>query len=84
MLQIHGDKWREQRRFSLHVLRDFGVGRAEIEKRVMYEVEKMIEVLKKDCNSKPLDLHTYFASCVGNIIITILFGKRYNHVGYNF
>uniref|UniRef100_A0A0K0EN67 Cytochrome P450 n=1 Tax=Strongyloides stercoralis TaxID=6248 RepID=A0A0K0EN67_STRER len=79
VLQIHGDKWREQRRFSLHILRDFGVGRAEIEKRVMFEVEKMIEVLDKDCGSIELDLHEYFAACVGNIIITILFGKRFDH-----
>uniref|UniRef100_A0A0N5C1Q8 Cytochrome P450 n=1 Tax=Strongyloides papillosus TaxID=174720 RepID=A0A0N5C1Q8_STREA len=79
VLQIHGDKWREQRRFSLHVLRDFGVGRTEIERRVMFEVEKMIEVLEIDSGSNALDLHSYFAACVGNIIITILFGKRYDH-----
>uniref|UniRef100_A0A0N4Z7V3 Cytochrome P450 n=1 Tax=Parastrongyloides trichosuri TaxID=131310 RepID=A0A0N4Z7V3_PARTI len=79
VLQIHGDKWREQRRFSLHVLRDFGVGRAEIERRVMFEVEKMINALEIDSGSEALDLHPYFAACVGNIIITILFGKRYDH-----
>uniref|UniRef100_A0AC35TKY6 PPM-type phosphatase domain-containing protein n=1 Tax=Rhabditophanes sp. KR3021 TaxID=114890 RepID=A0AC35TKY6_9BILA len=79
IVQIHGDKWREQRRFSLHVLRDFGVGRAEIEKRVMLEVERMIECLEKDAGNEAIDLHSYFAACVGNIIITILFGKRYEH-----
>lgn len=38
VVQIDGEKWREQRRFSLHVLRNFGVGRALMEEKIMHEV----------------------------------------------
>ncbi|VDP10510.1 unnamed protein product [Heligmosomoides polygyrus] len=38
VVQIDGPKWREQRRFALHVLRDFGVGRAQMESKIMEEV----------------------------------------------
>uniref|UniRef100_A0A1I8BBR5 Cytochrome P450 n=1 Tax=Meloidogyne hapla TaxID=6305 RepID=A0A1I8BBR5_MELHA len=34
IIQIQGDKWREQRRFSLHVLRDFGFGRTAMEEKI--------------------------------------------------
>lgn len=38
VVQVDGDKWREQRRFSLHLLRNFGVGRPEMEESILIEV----------------------------------------------
>ena len=41
MVQIDGEKWAEQRRFALRTFRDFGVGRAIIEQKIMIEVKRM-------------------------------------------
>uniref|UniRef100_F1L4Z7 Cytochrome P450 n=1 Tax=Ascaris suum TaxID=6253 RepID=F1L4Z7_ASCSU len=76
VVQIDGDKWREQRRFSLHVLRDFGVGRALMEHTIQLEVTKFIEYLMEN-SGKELDLCQVTAVCVGNIINNILFGNRF-------
>uniref|UniRef100_A0A0K0CWI5 Cytochrome P450 n=1 Tax=Angiostrongylus cantonensis TaxID=6313 RepID=A0A0K0CWI5_ANGCA len=38
VIQVDGPKWREQRRFALHVLRNFGVGRPMMEEKIMDEV----------------------------------------------
>uniref|UniRef100_A0A914ZS01 Cytochrome P450 n=1 Tax=Parascaris univalens TaxID=6257 RepID=A0A914ZS01_PARUN len=76
VVQIDGDKWREQRRFSLHVLRDFGVGRALMEHTIQLEVMEFIEYLTEN-SGKELDLCRVTAVCVGNIINNILFGNRF-------
>uniref|UniRef100_A0A158R672 Unspecific monooxygenase n=1 Tax=Syphacia muris TaxID=451379 RepID=A0A158R672_9BILA len=79
VVQIDGQKWQEQRRFSLHVLRDFGVGRSLIEPKIELEVEEFIDHLRRNCN-KPVDICQMLAVCVGNIIHNILFGYRFPQV----
>uniref|UniRef100_A0A914CKN8 Cytochrome P450 n=1 Tax=Acrobeloides nanus TaxID=290746 RepID=A0A914CKN8_9BILA len=80
VVQIDGEKWREQRRFSLHVLRDFGVGRALIEEKIMNQVDYLMEHLNSYSKTqKTLDLSGPLAVCVGNIINDVLFGKTFRH-----
>ncbi|CAI4227329.1 unnamed protein product [Auanema sp. JU1783] len=75
VVQIDGDKWREQRRFSLHVLRDFGVGRALMEQKIMFEVDAFVDYLGQI--DEPIEMHSPIAVCVGNIIMNLLFGERF-------
>ncbi|GMT16768.1 hypothetical protein PFISCL1PPCAC_8065, partial [Pristionchus fissidentatus] len=75
LVQVDGDKWREQRRFSLHLLRNFGVGRPEMEEKILIETNKLITFLESA--SDPLCLSTPIAVCVGNVINKILFGKTF-------
>ncbi|VDD88651.1 unnamed protein product [Enterobius vermicularis] len=76
VVQIDGPKWQEQRRFSLHVLRDFGVGRSLMEEKIELEVQCFIDYLQQKCNTE-IDICQMTAVCVGNIIHNILFGKRF-------
>lgn len=94
IVQIDGDKWREQRRFALHTLRDFGVGRALMEEMITMEVQTTLKHLnkcflqvttlmkhvEKSCGSdgKEIRLCPSIAVCVGNIINNMLFGIRFN------
>ncbi|KAK0393489.1 hypothetical protein QR680_000237 [Steinernema hermaphroditum] len=82
IVQIDGDKWREQRRFSMHVLRDFGVGKAIMEQKIMMEVDFFIQYLEETCCSATgqghnVDIAACLSVCVGNIINSILFGHRF-------
>ncbi|KAL3089473.1 hypothetical protein niasHS_006857 [Heterodera schachtii] len=84
VVQIQGEKWREQRRFALHLLRDFGLGRALMEKKIQDEVKSLIVHLdalipKGSRCSGPLDVCKPVAVCIANIIDNILFGRTYAH-----
>nr|CAD2171561.1 unnamed protein product [Meloidogyne enterolobii] len=84
IIQIQGDKWREQRRFSLHVLRDFGFGRTAMEEKIKFEVRALITHLNTKFNSKntteAFDVSKPVAVCIANIINSILFSRTYAHV----
>ncbi|UMM16113.1 hypothetical protein L5515_013267 [Caenorhabditis briggsae] len=80
IVQIDGDKWREQRRFALHTLRDFGVGRPLMEQMITLEVTTLMNHMAKSCglSTKEVNLCPSIAVCVGNIINNMLFGLRFN------
>ncbi|TMS33549.1 hypothetical protein L596_001278 [Steinernema carpocapsae] len=82
IVQIDGEKWREQRRFSMHVLRDFGVGKAIMEEKIMAEVDFFTQYLSETCCAESnegsnVDIAACLSVCVGNIINNILFGHRF-------
>ena len=87
IIDTDGALWREQRRFSLHVLRDFGVGRSLMEERVMEEVRDMCTRMCTDLGSEgkvpDMDLASYLDICVGSVINTLLFGYRFEGVNLN-
>uniref|UniRef100_A0A914WG22 Cytochrome P450 n=1 Tax=Plectus sambesii TaxID=2011161 RepID=A0A914WG22_9BILA len=81
VVQIDGEKWREQRRFALHVLRDFGFGRDIMETKVMKEVDALVECLSLELGNQSrcvLDLSRPLSVSVGNIINSALFGYRFS------
>ncbi|CAD5213159.1 unnamed protein product [Bursaphelenchus okinawaensis] len=81
VVQTDGEKWREQRRFSLHVLRDFGFGRSFMENKVMREIDRFLEHLDLavDKDDGIIEPDKLLGVCVGNIINDILFSKTFEH-----
>ncbi|CAJ0575854.1 unnamed protein product, partial [Mesorhabditis spiculigera] len=71
-----GDIWREQRRFVLHTLRDFGMGKNLMEERVMLEVDFLIDRMRS--LKTDLNMQSEFDTAVGSIINNILFGYRFD------
>uniref|UniRef100_A0A914YY45 Cytochrome P450 n=1 Tax=Panagrolaimus superbus TaxID=310955 RepID=A0A914YY45_9BILA len=66
--------WRSQRRFGLHVLRDFGVGRPILEETVINQAQDVCIYLK-NLNKEPTDLHNVLTTSVGNIIYQLTFNR---------
>jgi hypothetical protein len=79
-----GSKWSEQRRFSLHVLRDFGFGRNLMQTKIMEEVNininKLSAEIDKAGSAVVRDLNVIFDLLVGSIINKIVIGYRFDEV----
>ncbi|KAM6038267.1 LOW QUALITY PROTEIN: cytochrome P450 2G1-like [Chlamydotis macqueenii] len=74
----NGERWRQLRRFSLTVLRDFGMGRKGIEGRIQEEAQALVDELRST-QGEPFD-PTYLLSCaVSNVICAMVFGKRFDY-----
>ena len=61
---------------AMTALRDFGVGKATSEIKVLEEVDALLEEIgKKD--GKPFQFDVMFGKASCNVICSMLFGKRY-------
>jgi len=75
-----GELWKEQRRFALTTLRDFGVGRPILESRIKEETQFIIDHISEYASSgKPFDPFLVFVSAVSNVISVLLFGRRFDY-----
>ncbi|KAL7863976.1 hypothetical protein AOLI_G00153960 [Acnodon oligacanthus] len=79
----YGHSWRQQRRFALHTLRDFGLGKKTVEERVAEEAHYLIkEMLQQE--GKPFYPIHLFMNAVSNIICSIIFGDRFDYDNKSF
>uniref|UniRef100_A0AC34QCE1 Cytochrome P450 n=1 Tax=Panagrolaimus sp. JU765 TaxID=591449 RepID=A0AC34QCE1_9BILA len=79
VILVDGDLWREHRRFTLHVLRDFGLGKNLMQERILDEVTHTIADIKQDLKNgaKVLSIQNELDRAVGSIINLLLFGYRF-------
>uniref|UniRef100_A0AC34F9A3 Cytochrome P450 n=1 Tax=Panagrolaimus sp. ES5 TaxID=591445 RepID=A0AC34F9A3_9BILA len=77
---IDGPLWREQRRFALQILRNFGLGRNLMQERVLHEVVEMIDHVKAEIKSgnEKVDMMAILDICVGSIINSLTFGYSFD------
>ncbi|XP_075717011.1 cytochrome P450 2K4-like [Rhinoderma darwinii] len=74
----HGENWKAMRRFTLSTLRDFGMGKRTIEDRIIEECGFLIKLLES-LEGKPTDLTIKTNFAIGNIIISIIVGHRFDY-----
>jgi methyl farnesoate epoxidase/farnesoate epoxidase len=76
-----GSLWREQRRFSLRHLRDFGFGKRSLEGLIFEEIEVMLQQIteraKSEDNAKlGISVQDLFPVSVINVLWAIMAGIR--------
>ncbi|KAI1710510.1 cytochrome p450 domain-containing protein [Ditylenchus destructor] len=83
VLFTEGDLWKEQRRFALHILRDFGLGKNLMQERVLTELETLCAKVDKDIENgiKEHNIASHIDIGVGSIINMLMFGYRFYGVG---
>nr|AIL94124.1 cytochrome P450 CYP3036A1 [Tigriopus japonicus] len=74
-----GEEWKEQRRFTLRNLRDFGFGKSGMESLIKMEVEELLEIMETEVGTDVPFKNKFYASVI-NALWTILNGER---VGLN-
>lgn len=83
VLLTDSDLWKEQRRFSLRHLRDFGFGRRDMSVMIEEETENMVKYLEELIRNSEegeieCDMESIFNIHVLNTLWTMLAGIRYN------
>lgn len=72
-----GPVWQEHRRFTLRLLRDFGVGRSGAEAIIADECSAIRERLDVAAsNAEPLDCRVLFTGAINNVIARLSLGER--------
>ncbi|CAH1253821.1 CYP2U1 [Branchiostoma lanceolatum] len=72
----YGPFWKEQRKFTMAGLRDFGFGKRSLEGRILEEAEALRgEIMKTD--GKPFNILSMLRKAVTNVICSIVFGARH-------
>ncbi|XP_068106841.1 cytochrome P450 2G1-like [Hyperolius riggenbachi] len=80
---VNGERWKELRRFSLTVLRNFGMGKTSIEERIQEEAGFLVERIRS-CKEKAIEPSNFLLQAVTNIICSIVFGNRYEYDNKSF
>ncbi|XP_050399728.1 cytochrome P450 2C8 [Patella vulgata] len=78
IISTNGVKWKEQRRFALSTLRDFGMGRVQMFDRITNECQKCLNNFAKQ-DGRHFDPDQVIGVSVCNVICNVVFGKGYAH-----
>ncbi|XP_015669360.1 cytochrome P450 2A6-like [Protobothrops mucrosquamatus] len=73
-----GEKAKQQRRFSIMTLRDFGVGKRSIEEQILEEAHFLLEALR-GTKGAPFNPTYFLSRSVSNVISSITFGNRFDY-----
>ncbi|XP_057568626.1 cytochrome P450 2J2-like [Hippopotamus amphibius kiboko] len=78
LIMSNGQTWKEQRRFTLTTLRNFGLGRKSLEECIQNEAHFLIQAIGEE-NGQPFDPHFKINNAVSNVICSITFGERFEY-----
>ncbi|XP_019623298.1 PREDICTED: cytochrome P450 2J1-like [Branchiostoma belcheri] len=78
VLLPYGPFFKQQRKFTIMGLRDFGFGKRSLEGKIVEESQELREeILKK--GQKPFNIRRMLQNAVGNVICSIVLGKRFEY-----
>ena len=73
-----GQLWKEQRRFALKHLRDFGFGRSSMEEIIRVEFDDLAEKFRLSKGKEDINVHMLFNVSVINVLWSIISGSRFD------
>lgn len=74
----NGELWKEQRRFALATLRDFGLGRPILQGKIHDELSFFLDEFKIQ-NGQPFDPTLIINNAVSNVTCNLAFGRRFDY-----
>ncbi|XP_059161821.1 cytochrome P450 2G1-like [Physella acuta] len=74
----NGAKWKEQRTLSLHILREFGMGKNILAEKIQEEVNKFLDLLA-NLKGQPSDIRVATNISNANVISSIILGHRFDY-----
>ncbi|XP_072560930.1 cytochrome P450 2K1-like [Paramormyrops kingsleyae] len=83
ILFANGDSWKEMRRFALTSLRDFGMGKQQMEEKIIEELHYVTDLFE-NFKGKPFDITKGLTYSMSNIISSIIFGSRFDYTDPQF
>ncbi|KAM6327348.1 cytochrome P450 2J2-like isoform 2-T2 [Podargus strigoides] len=83
LVNSSGHLWKQQRRFTLTTLRNFGLGKRSLEERIREECRFLVDVFR-DEQGNPFDPHFKVNNAVANIICSLTFGNRFEYHDMDF
>ncbi|KAL3862704.1 hypothetical protein ACJMK2_008657 [Sinanodonta woodiana] len=75
---VSGDIWKNQRKFILVTLRNFGFGRFKLEEKIQTEVKLFLSEID-NLNQTPFQMMAPIQTSVGNVISHLVFGCHFSH-----
>ncbi|XP_070455753.1 cytochrome P450 2D14-like isoform X2 [Equus przewalskii] len=74
----YGHTWREQRRFSVSTLRNFGMGKKSLEQWVTQEASCLCAAFANQAG-RPFNPDALLNKAVSNVIASLTFGRRFDY-----
>ncbi|XP_028645685.1 cytochrome P450 2D9-like [Grammomys surdaster] len=78
VLASYGPEWREQRRFSLSTLRNFGLGKKSLEEWVTEEADHLCDAFTAQAG-RSINPNAMLNKAVCNVIASLIFARRFEY-----
>ncbi|GAV05621.1 hypothetical protein RvY_15721 [Ramazzottius varieornatus] len=83
IIMSEGESWKEQRRFLLSTLKDFGIGKTSFQDVITDKSFNLLRTLEEH-QGRPVDVRMMLNTAVSDVVSTVLFGQDYKHAETDF